>query len=344
MASREIALLETQLQPLSPHFAQVLPKHLPVERLIRTIVVSAERLPKLLECDRQSLFNAAMSAACLGLEVDGVTGQAYLIPFKGRAQLVVGYKGYNTLAARSGITITGAVVREGDEFDYQLGTAAYVRHKPKGSKGKITHAWACAQSMDRPAVVQVLDIDELMAVKGKSPGGARSDSPWNDPFIGFPAMCEKTAKRRLARSMPLNVMQQAARMDEAVDEQGASAWISPAKGVVIDGEFSEGGPTIHHDQRSTQELLSPRIVERPAVDSAAPAITPTGNDHQAGAADDYYARWNGIVLGATNADQLSAKWNSEADERKTVAWTDEHPFRALQAKVGKAIESMRAPV
>src|ERR1044071_3570677 len=120
----EIALLENQLQPLAPNFAQVLPKHLPVERLIRTIVVSAERLPQLLECDRQSLFNAAMSAACLGLEVDGVTGQAYLIPFKGRAQLVVGYKGYNTLAARSGITITGAVVREGDTFDYELGSSA----------------------------------------------------------------------------------------------------------------------------------------------------------------------------------------------------------------------------
>jgi hypothetical protein len=68
-----------------------------------------------------------------------------------------------------------------------------------------------------------------MAVKAKSPGAARSDSPWNDPAIGFPAMCQKTAKRRLARSMPLNVMQQAARMDEAVDEQGAPAWISPTR-------------------------------------------------------------------------------------------------------------------
>lgn len=251
----ELVTLERQLEPLAPHFAQVLPKTLPVERLIRTIVISAQRLPKLLECDRQSLFNAAMSAACLGLEVDGVTGQAYLIPFKGRAQLVVGYKGYNTLAARSGITITGAVVREGDEFDYQLGSAAFVRHKPKGSKGRITHAWACAQTIDRPAVVEVLDIDELMAVKAKSPGAARSDSPWNDPAIGFPAMCQKTAKRRLARSMPLNVMQQASRMDEAVDEQGAPAWISPDKGVVIDGEFSDA-PQINHEQRDTQELLA----------------------------------------------------------------------------------------
>lgn len=260
----ELVALEQQLKPLAPHFAQVLGKTMPVERLMRTIMISVERLPMLLQCDRQSIFNAAMSAACLGLEVDGVTGQAYLIPFKGKAQLVIGYKGFNTLAARSGITITGAVVREGDDFDYQLGTAAYVRHKPKGSKGRITHAWACAQSLDRPAVVEVLDIDELMAVKARSPGAKRSDSPWNDPAIGFPAMCQKTAKRRLARAMPMNIMQQAARMDEAVDEQGAGAWISPDKGVVIDGEFSDA-PPIHHEQRGAAELLGP-VDEKTATD------------------------------------------------------------------------------
>jgi recombination protein RecT len=295
----ELVVLERQLEPLAPHFAQVLPKTLPVERLIRTIVISAQRLPKLLECDRQSLFNAAMSAACLGLEVDGVTGQAYLIPFKGRAQLVVGYKGYNTLAARSGITITGAVVREGDEFDYQLGSAAFVRHRPRTSKGRITHAWACAQTMDRPAVVEVLDIDELMAVKAKSPGAARSDSPWNDPSIGFPAMCQKTAKRRLARSMPLNVMQQAARMDEAVDEQGAPAWISPDKGVVIDGEFSDA-PTIHHEQRGAEELLAPR--------QAAPVMPAAG---AAETTDDLMA-WDSKLATAAlqGTESLRETWNT----------------------------------
>jgi recombination protein RecT len=330
----EPVTLEQQLKPLAPHFAQVLPKTLPVERLIRTIVISAQRLPKLLECDRQSLFNAAMSAACLGLEVDGVTGQAYLIPFKGRAQLVVGYKGYNTLAARSGITITGAVVREGDEFDYQLGSAAFVRHKPKGSKGRITHAWACAQSMDRPAVVEVLDIDELMSVKAKSPGASRSDSPWNDPSIGFPAMCQKTAKRRLARSMPLNVMQQAARMDEAVDEQGVPAWISPDKGVVIDGEFSDA-PTIHHEQRGADELLAPRQAA-PAMPAAGAADIPT--------AAEYHEQWRSMMLAATNVDHLTQAWNDQTELRKSITWSEEHSFNSLQKKVRAAIEQMRAPV
>lgn len=341
VASNEIAVLERQLAPLSPHFSQVLPKTLPVERLIRTIVISAQRLPKLLECDRQSLFNAAMSAACLGLEVDGVTGQAYLIPFKGRAQLVVGYKGYNTLAARSGITITGAVVREGDEFDYQLGTAAYVRHKPKGSKGRITHAWACAQSMDRPAVVQVLDYDELLAVKAKSPGASRSDSPWNDLTIGFPAMCEKTAKRRLARSMPLNVMQQAARMDEAVDEQGAPAWISPDKGVVIDGEFSDG-PQINHEQRGAAELLAPRSSPAPASQPVAGA----GDFHTTDvipSAADYIEQWRKHILNATSARTLGEKWAAENEMRRQIDWPDLDERDGLIARVKRAIESLKAP-
>jgi recombination protein RecT len=145
MPDNALVILERQMAPLAPRFAEVLGKTMPVERLMRTIMISVERLPKLLDCDRQSIFNAAMSAACLGLEVDGVTGQAYLIPFKGKAQLVIGYKGINTMAARSGITITGAVVRDGDQFDYELGSDAFVKHVPAlGNKGRIVATWAVA--------------------------------------------------------------------------------------------------------------------------------------------------------------------------------------------------------
>lgn len=238
-----LAVLENQLKPLAPRLEMVLDKRVPVDRLMQTIMISCERLPQLLDCDRQSLFNAAMSAAVLGLEVDGVTGQAYLIPFKNRAQLVIGYKGMNTLAARSGITVTGEVVREGDDFDFDEGEG-WVKHKKQlsGTGRRIIAAWAKAATIGRPPVVKVVALDELMAVKAKSPGAKRSDSPWNDPAIGFPAMCEKTAKRRLFRNMPLNIAQLAARMDEAVDEQGVPAWIDPRVGVVLDGR-AEPSPT-----------------------------------------------------------------------------------------------------
>jgi recombination protein RecT len=336
--SNELTIFENTLRPLAPHFEQALAGTIPVERLMRSIMVSLERNPKLLEANRQSLLNASMSAACLALEVDGVTGQAFFIPFKGQAQLVIGYKGMNTLAARSGFTVQGEVVREGDEFDYELGDKGFVRHKPKlGNRGPILAAWATASSLHRPALVSVLGIDDIMAIKAKSPGGNRSDSPWMDMMIGFPAMAAKSAKRRLSRAMPLNAdprFHLAAAMEEAVEERGKAAWINPARGLQIDGEAYDS-PRINHEQRNTDELLSPR--NQPiAVDSAGPDIQPGS-----GSADEYVERWNGFIEAATNADQLTAKWNSEADERKMIAWPSGE-FIKLQSKVKRAIESMRA--
>src|SRR5260221_9458765 len=111
----ELVLFENTLKPLAPRFEQALAGAIPVERLMRSIMVSVERNPALLtKADRQSLLNASMSAACLALEVDGITGQAFFVPFAGKAQLIIGYKGMNTLAARSGLTVQGEVVREGD--------------------------------------------------------------------------------------------------------------------------------------------------------------------------------------------------------------------------------------
>jgi len=232
--STDLVALERSFEPLVPKFAAVL-THLTAQRLIRSVMISCERNPVLLTVNRQSLYNAAMSAACLELECDGVTGQSFLIPFAGKAQLVIGYKGFVTLGARSGLTITGEVVRDGDDFDFDEGEG-WIRHKKLLGKPdrRIIATWAKAAALDRPAVIKVLDIDDILAVKKKSPAGAKRDSPWNDPAIGFPAMAEKTAKRRLARSLPLNVMQAAARLDEAFEEQGRGAHITPTQGVIID--------------------------------------------------------------------------------------------------------------
>jgi recombination protein RecT len=251
--ANDLAIIERQFEPLLPRLADALGAmrdQLPVGRLMQTIMVSLEANHDLVTANRQTLFNAALTFAFLGLEVDGVTGQGYLIPFKGRVQAVIGYKGYNTLAARSGLTINGACVREGDTFDFELGSSPYIRHRPAlgGTDRKVIGAWASAAAVSRPAIVAVLGLDELLAVKAASPRG--KSPPWSDNKIGFPAMCEKTAKRRLARGMPLNVMQYAARMEEAHEEQGAIAYIDPTRGVVADRELTEP-PTAGELTRTT---------------------------------------------------------------------------------------------
>jgi hypothetical protein len=49
------------------------------------------------------------------------------------------------------------------------------------------------------------------------------------------------------------------------------------------------------------------------------------------------------MMGATNADLLAKTWNDQAELRKQISWTEEHDWRALQTRVRKAIDSMRAP-
>ncbi len=260
-ATPEFTTLGKQLEALSPQFAEIMgATGLPAERVIRTVMWSIQANPKLLECDRQSILNGAMTAAILGLEVDGVTGQAYLIPFAGRAVLVPGYKGYNTMAARSGFVINAGVVREGDEFEFNEGTNAFVTHKKKlGSKERIIAAWAVASAKNRPPIIAVLSINEIMVVKSKSPGARKKESPWNDTEgPGFIAMAEKTARRRLARGMPLNVFQMGAVIDEAFEERGLGSHIHPERGVVIEGDKSPLAER-EKEQPSDEDIASVRF-------------------------------------------------------------------------------------
>jgi recombination protein RecT len=239
--AHELILLERQLQAIRPRVDAALGGIMPATRLEQTILVSCERTPKLLDCSPQSVLNAAMTFAVLALPVDGATGQGFMIPFKGQAQAVIGYRGYNTLGARAGLTITAGTVREGDEFSFALGSHAYLEHKPVlGSRSRVVAFWACATARDRPAIISVLSIEDILAVKSRSPGAQRRESPWNDPEVGFNAMGEKTARRRLARSTPLRIdapsFQQAASMEEAHEEGGKLSWITPSHGVVVEGE------------------------------------------------------------------------------------------------------------
>jgi hypothetical protein len=188
-----------------------------------------------------------MTFCILGLEVDGVTGQGYLLPFKGVAVPVIGYKGYNTLAARSEYTLSAGVVKEKDEFDFRLGTSGFVDHKPYfggGGAGRIIGGWSCARHHKRPPIISVMTIDQLLQVKKKAPGASKADSPWNDTAgPGYEAMLSKTVKRRLARDMPLNLFQLGAVVDEAIEERGLPAYL-------------------HHDAGGTQAIVGGQEVDK----------------------------------------------------------------------------------
>lgn len=166
-------------------------------------MVRSKAAEKLAECSTVSFLNCAATFAGLGLMPDGATGQAYMLPFKGIATPVIGYKGYNTLGDRAGRTIDGDVVREGDVFDWEKGTDPWVKHKAIAAPGaRIIYAWASAMALDRKPLISIMPIMELETARNKSPAGNNSSSPWMDLSVGRPAMYAKTAKRRLGRGIP----------------------------------------------------------------------------------------------------------------------------------------------
>jgi recombination protein RecT len=68
---------------------------------IASVLLAAASNDTLMECTPLSIYTAALRAAALHLSVDPAVGQAYLVPFKGKATLVVGYKGLHDLAVRT---------------------------------------------------------------------------------------------------------------------------------------------------------------------------------------------------------------------------------------------------
>lgn len=239
-----------QMDKMAVEFGRVLPPHLTSDRLYRTTLNAVQQAQKangknaLLEADRTSLLSAVMTSAVLGLEPDGVTGQGYLVPFKGKVQFIPGYKGLITLAFNSGFALEGHLVHENDMFSQQKGTDPKINHAPPSlgqDRGGIIGAYATARSNNVPAVSVVMDINDILKVRDRSAGYQSSKkfnykSTWDTEFEG---MARKTPIRRLGGNLPLNV-QRAIALEQSFDE-GKTASIDP-EGTVVQDDGSEVMP------------------------------------------------------------------------------------------------------
>src|SRR5262245_34215703 len=91
------------LMKYKEQIAMALPKHLTPERMIRVALTAVSRSPQLQKCTPATIAGCVVQASILGLEPDGVLGEAYLVPFwnkkagggKGsyECQLIPGYQG-----------------------------------------------------------------------------------------------------------------------------------------------------------------------------------------------------------------------------------------------------------
>jgi phage RecT family recombinase len=159
----------------------------------------------------ESLATAVLGAHHLGLEIGD---QAYVVPYKAAAQLIIGPRGLIALAYRAGFVraVEARCVFEGDDFDYDFG-AGSLRHRkveqgrrPPNRKPEdlITHAYCTISTTTGGRVIEVLTAEDLRFYRGFSKA---SSGPWFDNFEG---MGRKTAIKRGLEFVPRNALLSAA--------------------------------------------------------------------------------------------------------------------------------------
>lgn len=176
------------------------------------VVASNDLLKK---ADPVSIFNAAATAATLDLPINNNLGFAYIVPYGGKAQFQLGYKGFIQLAQRSGQfnRISATPIYEGQiksenpltgyEFDFSvvpvgepIGYAAYFR---------LINGFEATLYMKSSEI----------ATHGKKYSKTFQNGVWKTDFN---AMATKTViKLLLSRFAPLSIeMQTAIKVDQAV--------------------------------------------------------------------------------------------------------------------------------
>jgi recombination protein RecT len=197
------ATIKDLLEKAKPSISAVLPKHLTPERLLKVALSATARTPALLACTPASILLAVMQAAELGLEVGGLLGEAYFVPFKTTVQLIVGYRGLIKLARNSGQlrTIEASVVHENDKFEIEFGLENKLVHKPclAGAPGETVCVYAIARYKDDAYQVEVMTRAEVDAIRARSQASAAG--PW---VTDYDEMAKKTVLRRLLKTGPLS--------------------------------------------------------------------------------------------------------------------------------------------
>lgn len=239
-----VASLRTMLEKSKDQIQIALPRHMTAERMIRVAMTAVQKQPKLMECTPISVLGAIVEASQLGLEPDGILGQAYLVPYynnktkRTEAQLQPGYRGLIALARRSGevSTLYAELVYESDQFKISKGDTPRLKHEPNydaANRGAIRGAYAVVIYKDGGKDFEYMPLSELDKIKNQSK--AKEFGPWQ---THPEEMYRKCPIRRLAKRLPLSPeFQRAAVLDEYVD-----AGVAP--GMELDSALSNAKPDL----------------------------------------------------------------------------------------------------
>ena len=171
-----------------------------------------------------SITGAVFTACAMNLPLNNNLGLAYIVPFKGAAQLQVGYKGYLQLAQRTGQieSINAIAVYDTDTEESVLSRLTSLI--PKKVTGNVIGYTARLKTVTGFVAVVTMTSDELWEHAYKysqtyksAQNQGKNYSVWHQ---NFDAMAKKTVLKALMKYCPMSVeLQKAMESDHGVINQ-----------------------------------------------------------------------------------------------------------------------------
>ena len=212
---------------------------------VNNIVSLVSNAPMLQKCEPSGVMYAALKATALKLPLDPNLGFAYVIPYGGKAQFQMGWKGFVQLALRTNLyrTINVRDVRFGEIQDEDFASGE-IRFKALPSTERmsapIVGYLAYFELVNGFRKMSYWTVEEITAHAQKfSKTYAKGDSVWR---TDFDSMAKKTVlKLLIGKFGPMSVdMQAALRDDQAVvDGNGAESYADNDAELVTTFESDE---------------------------------------------------------------------------------------------------------
>lgn len=189
-----------------PLISKLVPKHVEPAHVFAIALTARQRDPRLMECTDVSVLRASILSAQFGLDVSGVGGKAYMIPYWNselrvhEARFQFGWRGLLELAMRTGkiAALYTREVYEGEAFQYEDGLQQVLHHVPSGTPSdNVVAAWAVAVHTNGYRQPEVLFHHQIEARRKVSKA---ADGPaWTN---WYPEMAKKTVLRLLCKKLP----------------------------------------------------------------------------------------------------------------------------------------------
>lgn len=241
------------LDRFKPQMALALPRHLNADRMCRLAVTAFSKSPKLQQCDPKTIIASILTASQLGLEIE-VNGQGYLVPYKGRAQFVPGWKGLVDICNRSGrATVWTGAVFDGDDFEYAQGDSPFVTHRSglEDDVAKITHVYAIGRvNNSQWPVIEVWPIAKIWKHRNRYNKVGADHYSYANPEM----YARKIPLLQVLKYMPASI-----ELNNAIDLANA---VETGQHATIDGDFLTTEP-------------EPSEPQSPSIDKTTGEINPS---------------------------------------------------------------------